>query len=160
MDDIKDILRVKITDITPDFLADWDITSTIGEAILERAPVLTQVLRSAAQTERASRENTTKDCTTYNVSSSHDAACPSSIQLQSLFCCSLYRSRVQTGRTCDTLQCSGVHTRPLDLFSMLTFAQQSSSYEAYTTKLESMLSGFCCKEVLHSKTTNIACHQC
>ncbi|KAF8429906.1 hypothetical protein L210DRAFT_3078967 [Boletus edulis BED1] len=64
MDDIKDILRVKITDITPDLLANWDITSTIGKVILERAPVLTQVLHSAAQTERGSRENTTKDRTT------------------------------------------------------------------------------------------------
>ncbi|KAF8436860.1 hypothetical protein L210DRAFT_869886, partial [Boletus edulis BED1] len=41
MDGIKDVLRVKTTDVAPDFLANWDIASTIGAAILEHAPVLT-----------------------------------------------------------------------------------------------------------------------
>ncbi|KAF8138687.1 hypothetical protein EV363DRAFT_1521732 [Boletus edulis] len=54
MDDIKDILRVKITDIIPDFLVNWDITSTIGEAILECAQVLTQVLCSAVLHKQSS----------------------------------------------------------------------------------------------------------
>ncbi|KAF8426475.1 hypothetical protein L210DRAFT_985698 [Boletus edulis BED1] len=84
MDGIKDALRVKITDITPDFLANWDTASTVGAATLERAPVLTQVLRSAAQTERASRENTAKDCTAIGIFHS-----------LSLSCNKLLRSRVK-----------------------------------------------------------------
>ncbi|KAH0827440.1 hypothetical protein J3R83DRAFT_4126 [Lanmaoa asiatica] len=62
MDTVKECLRLKITSITPELLATWDITSAVGETIRQHAPMLREVLYSAAQTERATRENTSKDC--------------------------------------------------------------------------------------------------
>ena len=71
MDDIKDNLRAHIAHIMPDFLENWDITLAIGGAITKHAPILSEILRSAAQTERAKRENTTKDCTIVGIISIH-----------------------------------------------------------------------------------------
>ncbi|KIJ07372.1 hypothetical protein PAXINDRAFT_19428 [Paxillus involutus ATCC 200175] len=64
MDDIKDDLRGSIKSITPEFLVRWEINSTIGEAMDKRTPILTKVLLTAAQTDRAVKENIVKDSST------------------------------------------------------------------------------------------------
>jgi len=48
MDKIKDNLRAHIAHITPDFLENWDITSTVGGAITKHSPILSEILCSAA----------------------------------------------------------------------------------------------------------------
>jgi len=68
MDDIKGALQGRISSITPDALINWDMASTITETIAKHAPVLTEILHAAAQTKRANRENTTKDCSTVRLS--------------------------------------------------------------------------------------------
>ncbi|KAN0082660.1 hypothetical protein V8E55_008455 [Tylopilus felleus] len=64
MDDVKHILSGTINTILPEFLLTWDINSTVGKIIEERAPVLSEILKSAAQSDRASRENNVKDVST------------------------------------------------------------------------------------------------
>jgi len=61
MDNIKDEVRLKIDSITPEFLASWDVSSTIGAAMANHAPTLSKLLLSACQTTRSSKENTVKD---------------------------------------------------------------------------------------------------
>jgi len=57
MDEIKDNLRAHIAHTTPDFLENWDTASAVGGAIMKHSPIPSEILRSAAQTERAKREN-------------------------------------------------------------------------------------------------------
>ncbi|KAF9223166.1 hypothetical protein BS17DRAFT_809051 [Gyrodon lividus] len=64
MDEVKDTLRGTIGSITPEFLATWDVNSTMSSIMDETAPTLDQVLESASQTDRARRENTKKTPTT------------------------------------------------------------------------------------------------
>ncbi|KAF8548760.1 hypothetical protein OG21DRAFT_683995 [Imleria badia] len=49
MDDIKHILSGTIDTITPEFLLEWDINSTVQKTLEEHAPVLSEILESAAQ---------------------------------------------------------------------------------------------------------------
>jgi hypothetical protein len=51
----------KVSCITPDALIAWNMKSAISEPITQHAPILTEILRVAAQTERANRLNTLKD---------------------------------------------------------------------------------------------------
>ena len=67
MDDVKHILSGTINTILPEFLLTWDINSTVGKIIEERAPVLSEILKSAAQSDRASRENNVKDVSTVGI---------------------------------------------------------------------------------------------
>ena len=107
MDGIKDDLRMRVASIAPNFLENWDITLTIDGVIAERALILSEILRSAAQIEWANRENTTKDCTTVGIKSIHlfrsyawlsskassdfhHTACKTAVELQSLLRCPLY----------------------------------------------------------------------
>ncbi|KAF8450316.1 hypothetical protein L210DRAFT_1012157 [Boletus edulis BED1] len=66
MDDIKDILRVKITDIIPRFLGELGhhLDHWRSHPGVCTGPDPSPSQCCAAQTERLSRENTTKDCTT------------------------------------------------------------------------------------------------
>ena len=61
MDNIKENVRLKIDSITPEFLASWDVGSTIGAAMANHAPTLSKLLLSACQTTRACKKNTVKD---------------------------------------------------------------------------------------------------
>ena len=61
MDNIKEDIQLKIDSITPEFLASWDVGSTIGAAMANHAPTLSKLLLSACQTTRACKENTVKD---------------------------------------------------------------------------------------------------
>ncbi|KAF8555775.1 hypothetical protein OG21DRAFT_1507272 [Imleria badia] len=90
MDTVKESLRLKVTSITPEFLATWDITSTVGETIRQHAPVLSEVLYSAAQTELATRENSSKDCHIPCKSSSNHTTCENAVALQPLLRCAVY----------------------------------------------------------------------
>ena len=63
MDGVKDSLRGKISAITRDALINWDMTS-IAEVIIQHAPLVTEILHSGAQTDRANRVNTQKDYST------------------------------------------------------------------------------------------------
>ena len=100
-------MRVSSHGIMPNFLKKWGITLTIGEVIAECVPILSEILHSAAQTERVNRENTTKDCTTVGIISIHlfhsyawlsskallnscHTACKTAVKLQSLLCYPLY----------------------------------------------------------------------
>ncbi|KAF8132995.1 hypothetical protein EV363DRAFT_1583268 [Boletus edulis] len=64
MDDVKHILSGTIDTISPELLLTWDINSMVGKIMEERAPVLSEILKSAAQSDRASRENSVKDIST------------------------------------------------------------------------------------------------
>ncbi|KAF8419230.1 hypothetical protein L210DRAFT_3426290 [Boletus edulis BED1] len=64
MDDVKHILSGTIDTISPESLLTWDINSMVGKIMEERAPVLSEILKSAAQSDRASRENSVKDIST------------------------------------------------------------------------------------------------
>jgi hypothetical protein len=46
MDNVKEDVRLKIDSITPEFLASWDVGSTIGAAMANRAPTLSKLLLS------------------------------------------------------------------------------------------------------------------
>lgn len=63
MDNIKEDIQLKIDSITPEFLALWDVGSTIGTAMANHAPTstLSKLLPSACQTTRTCKENTVKD---------------------------------------------------------------------------------------------------
>ena len=63
MEKIKNDLWAKVSSVTPKFLMQWDITLSIGKTIGDHAPLLSDILCTAAQTEHANKENTTKDCT-------------------------------------------------------------------------------------------------
>ena len=67
MDDIKRVLNGTMDTITPEFLLKWDINSTVQKIMQEHAPVLSEILESAAQSSRASRENTVKDVSTVGI---------------------------------------------------------------------------------------------
>ena len=60
MDRVKNSLRGKISSITQNTLIDWDMAS-ITEAIAQHALLLTGILHSEAQTDRANRVNTQKE---------------------------------------------------------------------------------------------------
>lgn len=61
MEDIKKKLSMSISDITPEFITDWDIN---GNAALESTPVLLRVLTSAAQSSYSAEKNKIKSSET------------------------------------------------------------------------------------------------
>ena len=59
MDSLR-LFRMSIKDLTPEFLMEFNLQSVITEVLEDRSPWLRRILLTAAQTRRASVENTTK----------------------------------------------------------------------------------------------------
>ena len=59
MDSLR-LFRMSIKDLTPEFLMEFNLQSAITEVLEDRSPWLRRILLTAAQTRRASVENTTK----------------------------------------------------------------------------------------------------
>ena len=50
-----------INTVSPDFLLNWDINTIVQNVVEDHAPVLTEILESASQSDRASRMNKRKN---------------------------------------------------------------------------------------------------
>lgn len=62
MDNIKRSFHATLESVTPELLLSFDVETTIASVAREKAPVLYQIIASAAQTERAKANNKVKDC--------------------------------------------------------------------------------------------------
>lgn len=62
MDQVKQCLHVTLNTITPELLLACDVEKTLSSVVREHAPVLCEIVASAAQTERAKAKNKVKDC--------------------------------------------------------------------------------------------------
>ena len=61
MDNVKRALHGTINTVSPEFLFTWDINTIVQKVVEDRAPVLSEILESASQSDRAFRKNKRKD---------------------------------------------------------------------------------------------------
>lgn len=61
MDDLAEIYRMRMQDVSPEFLMDFNLERHVTQKLEQNSPWFRRILEAAAQTERARAQNTKKD---------------------------------------------------------------------------------------------------